>query len=198
MHRTLATPVATLPCALDPRSPDNVEAFLTGLNTAVRAALPKDPVSPAVIERVETHALTPYTGADTPRGHTTVAVLDLGAKHPPYARHRVTLLRGHSGRLQVEIESFLPHDQQTPARIEMGPVAKTVRTLAKLGLDPAGLHDKVRLPRIEDWFEYRDDFRTGLMALGLAQCLPVIKVEPVHDAPRTPAGHGLPIDFVGE
>lgn len=198
MHSTPATPVAALPCALDPRNPDNVQAFLTGLNLAARAVIPQDPVSPAVIERVETHARTPHTGADTPRGAVTLATFDVGGNRTPYQRHRVTLRRGHSGRLHVEIESFLASDAQTPARIEMGPVPRVVRSLAKLGLDPAGLHDMAQLPRIEDWFEYRDDFRAGLQALGLARVLPAIKLEPVPEALRTPAGHGLPIDFVGE
>lgn len=42
---------------------------------------------------------------------------------PPYCRHRLTLSRGPSSRLRVEIESFMG-GVDGPSRIEMGPLAR--------------------------------------------------------------------------
>lgn len=161
---------------LDPRNPAGIESFLLAQGQRRRAT--------DLLEHVETAPETPFCGNDRPRPNAPLAVLDVVGDRLPYVRHRVTLRRGYSTRLHVEIESFVPQDHQTPARIEMGPVSKCARRLYRLGLDPAGLHDRVRLPQIEDWFDYRADFQLGLAAFN--------------PPPAKAVPHGLPIDFVGE
>lgn len=58
-------------------------------------------------------------------GHVSVCLP--GAK-PPYRKHLLTLSRGSTGRLKIEIESFRPGETDV-SRIEMGPLHKLARTL---------------------------------------------------------------------
>ena len=58
-------------------------------------------------------------------GHVSVCLP--GAK-PPYRKHLLTLSRGSTGRLKIEIESFRPGETGV-SRIEMGPLHKFARTL---------------------------------------------------------------------
>lgn len=58
-------------------------------------------------------------------GHVSMA---LPGVRPPYRKHLMTLSRGSTGRLKVEIESWRP-GEQGPSRIEMGPLHKLARSL---------------------------------------------------------------------
>lgn len=58
-------------------------------------------------------------------GHVSVCIPNA---RPPYRKHLMTLSRGATGRLKVEIESFRV-GEQSPSRIEMGPLHKLARTL---------------------------------------------------------------------
>lgn len=165
---------------LDPRSPADIESFLV-----TQALRRRSGDTPDNVEHVDTGPQTPTTASATPRAQGQLAVIHLAGDRRPYGRHKVILSRGHSGRLHVEIESYLVNDNVTPGRIEMGPVAKCAQRLQRIGLDPAGLHDHVRLPKIEDWFEYRDEFRIGFAATASTP-LPAPTGRP----------HGYPIDLV--
>ena len=54
--------------------------------------------------------------------------LSLPGNGTPYRKHLMTLSRGSTGRLKVEIESFRVGDLDA-SRIEMGPLHKLARTL---------------------------------------------------------------------
>jgi hypothetical protein len=59
-------------------------------------------------------------------GHISMC---LPAVKAPYRKHLLTLSRGATGRLKVEIESFMP-GEQGPSRVEMGPLHQMARTLS--------------------------------------------------------------------
>lgn len=60
-------------------------------------------------------------------GHVSMA---LPRPRAPYRKHLLTLSRGATGRLKVEIESWRSGEEH-PSRIEMGPLHKLARTLTE-------------------------------------------------------------------